>query len=72
MYYIYVYTFFNVDFDTFIVTLVSLFVMQSLNQLDRNKIIEDFYILHKGNDKAFTVKHFITMGMERSVVYRVL
>ena len=37
--------------------------MNSLSQLDRNKIIKEFYAKHKSNGKSFTVKHFTLMGL---------
>ena len=46
--------------------------MNSLFQLDRNKIIKEFYAKHKSNGNSFTVKHFTLMGLGKSRLYRIL
>ena len=46
--------------------------MQNLGQLDRNSIIRDYYLKHEEFGKSYTVRHFLDMGLERSLTYRVL
>ena len=43
-----------------------------MSQLDRNKIIKEFYAKYKSNGKSFTVKHFTLTGLGKSQLYRIL
>ena len=46
--------------------------MKIFNEYQKRELVSDFYTEHCSKGKAYTVKHFLLMGMKKSTVYNII